>query len=100
MSNNLTMNFKIDNVEAMWPRINRTYKYDSTEQRSVPCNPTDEGSAYTLQFRMSEEQAKALYKQMKLAYESKKEANWREKFVMPFKRRQINRLRSASPPKP
>ena len=70
----------------MWPRINRTYKYDSAEQRSVPCNPTDEGSAYTLQFRMNEEQAKALYKQMKLAYDSKKESSWPEKFVMPFKK--------------
>ena len=80
------MNYNINNVTAMWPRINRTYKYDSAEQRSVPCNPTDEGSAYTLQFRMNEEQAKALYKQMKLAYDSKKESSWPEKFVMPFKK--------------
>ena len=80
------MNYNINNVTAMWPRINRTYKYDSAEQRSVPCNPTDEGSAYTLQFRMNEEQAKTLYKQMKLAYDSKKESSWPEKFVMPFKK--------------
>ena len=80
------MNYNINNVTAMWPRINRTYKYDSAEQRSVPCNPTDEGSAYTLQFRMNEEQAKNLYKQMKLAYDSKKESSWPEKFVMPFKK--------------
>ncbi len=80
------MNYNINNVAAMWPRINRTYKYDSTEQRSVPCNPTDEGSAYTLQFRMSEMQAKELYKQMKIAYDSKKESNWPDKFAMPFKK--------------
>ena len=80
------MNYNINNVEAMWPRINRTYKYDTVEQRSVPCSPTDEGSAYTLQFRMTEEQAKALYKHMKLAYDSKKEANWPPKFNMPFKK--------------
>ena len=86
MSNNLNMNYNINNVAAMWPRINRTYKYDSTEQRSVPCNPTDEGSAYTLQFRMSEMQAKELYKQMKIAYDSKKESNWPDKFAMPFKK--------------
>jgi hypothetical protein len=86
MSNNLTMNYNINNVSAMWPRINRTYKYDSAEQRSVPCNPTDEGSAYTLQFRMSETQAKALYKQMKMAYDSKKESSWPDKFAMPFKK--------------
>tara|TARA_R110002050_G_scaffold115750_1_gene232094 strand:- start:269 stop:937 length:669 start_codon:yes stop_codon:yes gene_type:complete len=86
MSNNLTMNYQIKDVEAMWPRINRTYKYDSTEQRSIPCNPTDEGSAYTLQFRMSEIQAKELYKQMKIAYDSKKESNWPDKFAMPFKK--------------
>jgi hypothetical protein len=85
MSNNLTMNHNINNVTVMWPRINRTYKYDSAEQRSVPCSPLDEGSAYTLQFRMTEDQAKSLYKQMKLAYDSKKESNWAE-FVMPFKK--------------
>lgn len=85
MSNNLTMNHNINNVTVMWPRINRTYKYDSAEQRSVPCSPLEEGSAYTLQFRMTGDQAKSLYKQMKLAYDSKKESNWAE-FVMPFKK--------------
>jgi hypothetical protein len=35
---------------------------------------------------MNEEQAKTLYKQMKLAYDSKKESSWPEKFVMPFKK--------------
>ena len=85
MSNNLTTNHNINNVTVMWPRINRTYKYDSAEQRSVPCSPLDEGSAYTLQFRMTADQAKNLYKQMKLAYDSKKESNWAE-FVMPFKK--------------
>ena len=25
-----------------------TYKYDSTEQRTIPCNPTDDGASYNI----------------------------------------------------
>ena len=38
------MNYNINDVEALWPKINRTYKFDSAEQRSIPCNATDAGA--------------------------------------------------------
>ena len=80
------MNHNINNVEAMWPRINRTYKFDNTEKRSVPCDATDDGASYTLQFRMNEAQAKDLYKHMKIAYAIRQGENsdWPDKFLMPF----------------
>ena len=39
--------FIIKNVEVMYPRINQTYRFDTTENRSVPCDPLDDGAAYT-----------------------------------------------------
>ena len=69
MSETVNMNHNIENVEALWPRINQTYKYDASPKvkKSVPCDVFDDGAAYTIQFRMTEEQAKDLYKRMKVA---------------------------------
>ena len=60
------MNYKIANVEALYPRINKTYKFDSGENRSVPCDPLDDGAAYEMSFKMNETQAKALMTAMAL----------------------------------
>ena len=76
----------IDNVEALWPRLNQTYRFDATENRSVPCDALDEGSNYSLQFRMDTEQAKALYIEMREAYKNGRKAEWPEKVDMPFKK--------------
>ena len=88
MSETMSMKHNINNVEAMWPRINRTYKFDNTERRSIPCDAFDDGAAYTLQFRMTEAQAKELYKHMKAAYAARQAENsdWPDKFPMPFKK--------------
>jgi len=76
--------YVISNVEALWPRINKTYKFDSAENRTVPCEATDDGAKYETKFRMSKEQAKALFVEMVKAYEAKKEKGWPDKFEMPF----------------
>ena len=65
------MHYKIENVEALWPRINRTYKFDSNERKSVPCDPKDPLAAYDMSFRMTKEQAQALWKEMCKAYKDK-----------------------------
>ena len=74
----------ISNVEALWPRINKTYKFDNSENRTVPCDAFDDGAKYETKFRMSKEQAKALFVEMVKAYEAKKEGSWPDKFDMPF----------------
>jgi len=33
---NQNSTFMIQNVEAQWPRINKTYKIDNAEHRTVP----------------------------------------------------------------
>jgi hypothetical protein len=70
------MQHNINNVEALWPRINGTYKYDSVEGRSVKCDPKDPAAAYEMSFRMTEDDAKVLWGKMVEAYNSKKQSNW------------------------
>jgi hypothetical protein len=51
----------IPNVTAKYPRLNATYKFDSVEQRSVKCDPLDDGAAYEMQFVMDTDTAKTLH---------------------------------------
>jgi hypothetical protein len=76
--------YVIEGVEALYPRINKTYRFDSGENRSVPCEPLEDGARYEIKFRMSKEAAKALWHQMEQAYAGKKEASWPDKFDNPF----------------
>ena len=78
--------YVISNVEALWPRMNKTYKFDNAENRTVPCDAFDEGAKYETRFRMTKDQAKALFMEMVKAYEAKKEKGWPDKFDMPFKK--------------
>jgi hypothetical protein len=51
----------IPNVTAKYPRLTATYKFDSAEQRSVKCDPLDDGAAYEMQFVMDSDTAKTLH---------------------------------------
>jgi len=78
------MNYKIKGVEALYPRINKTYKFDSSENRSIPCDVLDDGAAYEMSFKMNETQAKELMSAMASVYKEKRESKWPEKFPVPF----------------
>ncbi len=80
------MNYMIKDVQALYPRINRTYRFDSAENRSVPCEPTDDGAAYSMQFVMDVDQAKELMTAMAKTYKEKRDPKWPEKFPAPFKK--------------
>lgn len=82
----MNMNHQIKNVEAMYPRINQTYRFDTAENRSVPCDPQDDGANYEIQFRMDKDQAKELMQVMAAAYAEKREDKWPEKIPMPFQK--------------
>ena len=66
-----TMYYTVEGVEALYPRINTTYKFDNKANGgkggSVKCDPLDDGAAYEMSFVMSEPKAKALFKAMKAA---------------------------------
>ena len=68
--------YLVNNVEALYPRINKTYRFDNVENRSVPCDPLDDGAAYEMSFRMSKDQAKELFTEMAKAYQEKREDKW------------------------
>tara|TARA_R100000781_G_scaffold113697_1_gene82774 strand:+ start:1605 stop:2291 length:687 start_codon:yes stop_codon:yes gene_type:complete len=76
--------FMIGQVEALWPRLNTTYKFDNKEKRSVPCDAFEDGAKYETGFRMTSAQAKKLFSEMKEAYAEKAQDDWPEKFDNPF----------------
>jgi len=80
------MNYLIKGVEVLYPRINKTYRFDTAENRSVPCDPFDDGASYSMQFKMDEAQAKELMGVMAKTYAEKRDAKWPEKIPMPFKK--------------
>lgn len=80
------MQFIIKDVEALYPRVNQTYRFDSAENRSVPCDPQDDGASYEIKFRMDKDQAKELMTKMATAYAQKREDKWPENFPMPFEK--------------
>ena len=82
----MSESYKIENVEALWPKINTTYRFDSTENRSVPCSALDDNSEYSLQFKMDEATAQSLYKKMNTAYKAKKQKGWEDKLPLPFEK--------------
>jgi len=78
------MTHLINDVTAMYPRINQTYRFDTSENKSVPCDPKADGSSYELSFCMNKDQAKVLFKAMSEAYAEKREDKWPDKLDMPF----------------
>ena len=73
------MTHLINDVNALYPRIDKPYRFDATENRSVPCDALDEGAAYEMSFEMTKDQAKELFKAMAEAYQEKREDKWPER---------------------
>tara|TARA_Y100000992_G_scaffold63899_2_gene39303 strand:+ start:4053 stop:4829 length:777 start_codon:yes stop_codon:yes gene_type:complete len=82
MENN--MSYLIEKVEALYPRLDKTYRFDNGEKRSVPCGPLETGAKYETSFVMNATTAKALMEKMALAYHEARGDNWPEKIPMPF----------------
>lgn len=82
------MNYIIENAEVKYPRIDKTYKFDTTENRSVPCDPLDDGATYSSQFILDKAQAKALQVAMVEAYAEKSATDdkWPKELPFPFKK--------------
>ena len=74
----------IKNVEALWPKINTTYHFDSNEGRSVPCEPNAQNAEYSIQFRMDNATAKDLYFAMSEVYQANKKDKWADKLERLF----------------
>lgn len=80
------MSYLIKEVIALYPRLDRAYRYDNAENRSVPCDPTETGARYETSFVMEGDTAKTLMEKMAVAYNGVRKPNWPEKVPMPFSR--------------
>lgn len=69
MEHNDFKSFVQKNVTLMYPRLDQTYRFNSAESRSEPCEPTAAGAAWSVSFTLSDEDAKAFYKALKAHYE-------------------------------
>jgi len=78
------MSYLIERVEILYPRLNRTYRFDQVENRSVPCSPLETGAKYETSFRMDGDTAKTLMGYMATEYVAKRKSSWPEKIPMPF----------------
>lgn len=77
--------YVIPSAEVLYPRIDQTYRFDTTANQSVPCGVLDDGAEYSLSFKLPKAEAVKLFKAMKAYYDVKKEKSWPDKFPNPFK---------------
>ena len=74
----------IENVEALWPKIDRTYVFNKKENKSVPCDPRETNAEFSIQWRMDDATAKALFKEMQDVYKANRDPKWAEKLDKRF----------------
>lgn len=71
------MNHKMTNVEALWPKLDKLYKFDPMQNRSVACETlTDPEGKYELNLIVTEAQAKELAGVMRKAFSEKRGDDW------------------------
>ena len=64
------MDYRLENVEALWPRIDKAYAWNEAKGQSDETSPTDRDGAYEMTVIMREEQAKDLASKMKSVWTS------------------------------
>jgi hypothetical protein len=60
----------IRNVEFKYPRLNGTYRYNTSEKKSEECAPTASNAAYSIAWEMTAGEAKTLHAELKAHYET------------------------------
>lgn len=60
----------IRNVEFKYPRLNGTYRYNTSEKKSEECAPTASNAAYSIAWEMAADEAKTLHADLKAHYET------------------------------
>lgn len=57
------------NVEFRYPKLDQTYRFNSTERRSETCLPTAQGASWSITWVMNQEEGSALRKLLKSHYD-------------------------------
>lgn len=72
----MTEAYVIKNVEAIWPKLDRTYHFDKKVNKSMPCDPMAPNAEYSIELKMDSETARNLYIAMVKSYTANKKDNW------------------------
>jgi len=59
------MDYRLENVEALWPRIDKAYAWNEAKGQSDETSPTDRDGAYEMKVIIREDQAKDLASKMR-----------------------------------
>ena len=69
-----------EGVKALYPRINRTYKFDSVDNKTVPCDAMDDGAAYETSFELTKAEAIEMHKQCMAVFKEAASADTKRKW--------------------
>ena len=92
----MTEVYKIENVEALWPRIDQPYHFNEKANKSMPCGARDQGAEYSIEFRMGKDIAQKLHKEMSASYTQNRQDNWAAKLEIPFVKEDDGRYKHKS----
>ena len=70
MANTDFKSVMIRNVEFKYPRLNTTYRFNTSQKKSEECAPTASGASYSIGWEMSKDEASKLHAELKAHYET------------------------------
>jgi len=71
------MIYQLENVEALWPKLDRAYKFDAVQNRSVATDATDVEGSYEVSVVLNEADAKALAGAMRKEFNAQRKDDWK-----------------------
>jgi hypothetical protein len=68
--------YVITNVEALWPKLDKTYAFDQKANQSMPCDAMAPNAEYSIELKMDSDTARDLYIAMVKSYQANKKEGW------------------------
>ena len=72
------MIYQLENVEALWPKLDRAYKFDPAQNRSIATEVTDTEGSYEVSVVLNEDEAKALAGAMRKEFNAQRKDDWKD----------------------
>ena len=66
----------MENIECLWPKLDRAYFYNTLINRSEACDISHPKAVYEIHIILNEEQAKDLAAKMRSEFAAKRKNNW------------------------
>lgn len=65
----------VKDVEILWPRLDQTYRYNSQDKKTEPCDPNVQGAGWSVSWLMPNDEAKKFFEGLKAHYNAQREVN-------------------------